>query len=222
MPTHEVLNQAPELGAYDLYLSDPVLPDAIAREGADWADDQLAELGRVVGQPDVREWGRLANANPPILHTHDQFGYRSDQIEFHPAWHSLMELSVRHGVHSLHREPEARPGSHVARAALMYLDSQMEQGHACPISMTSSVTATLRLQPEIAKELEPLLTSRQYDASFAPVADKTGILMGMGMTEKQGGSDVRANTTTAAPRVRRGRRSDLTHPFACLVQRVRQ
>ena len=199
MPTHEVLNQPPELGAYDVYRSDPVLPDAIAREGAAWADDQLAEHGRIVGQPDVREWGRLANTNLPILHTHDQFGYRSDQIEFHPAWHSLMELSVRNGVHSLHREPDARQGSHVARAALMYLDSQMEQGHGCPISMTSSVIATLRLQPEVAEELETLLTSRQYDASFAPAADKTGILLGMGLTEKQGGSDVRANTTTAEP-----------------------
>ncbi len=199
MPTHEVLNQPPELGAYDLYRTDPVLADAVNREGAGWAEEQLSEHGRAVGQLEVREWGRLANVNTPILHTHDQFGHRSDFIEFHPAWHSLMELSIRHGVHSLHREPDARTGSHVARAALMYLDSQMEQGHGCPISMTSSVTATLKAQPEIAKELEPLLLSRQYDSSFAPASDKTGILLGMGLTEKQGGSDVRANTTTASP-----------------------
>lgn len=199
MPTHEVTNQPPELGAYNVYESDPILPDAVSRHGAQWAGDQLSEFGSIVGGPDVREWSRLANENLPVLHTHDRFGHRSDTVEFHPSWHSLMELSVRHGVHSIHREPGARKGSHVTRAALMFIDGQMEQGHSCPISMTSSVTATLELQPDIVDELRPLLTSRHYDGSFAPIGEKTGILLGMGMTEKQGGSDVRANTTTAEP-----------------------
>ncbi len=199
MPTHEVTNQPSELDAYNLYESDPVLPEAVARHGAGWAGEQLSSFGAVVGTLEVREWGRLANENLPILHTHDRFGNRSDTVEFHPAWHSLMALSVRNGVHSIHREADARRGSHVARAALMFLDSQTEQGHGCPISMTSSVGATLQAQPEIVAELQTLLTSRQYDGSFAPMADKTGILLGMGMTEKQGGSDVRANTTLAEP-----------------------
>jgi putative acyl-CoA dehydrogenase len=199
MPTHEVTNQPPELDAYNLYESDPVLPGAIARHGAEWADEELTEFGKVVGGLEVREWGRLANENLPILHTHDRFGNRSDTVEFHPSWHALMGQSVRYGVHSLHREPGARQGSHVARAALMFLDSQMEQGHGCPISMTSSVAATLETQPDILDELLPSLTSRDYDGSFAPKTDKTGILLGMGMTEKQGGSDVRANTTVAEP-----------------------
>ncbi|GMQ93818.1 MAG: acyl-CoA dehydrogenase family protein [Acidimicrobiia bacterium] len=199
MPTHEVTNQPPELGAYNVYESDPVLPEAVARYGAGWAEEQLTEFGSVVGELEVREWSRLANENLPILHTHDRFGNRSDTVEFHPSWHALMELSVRNGVPSIHRETGARQGSHIARAALMFLDSQMEQGHGCPISMTSSVTATLKLQPDIINELQPLLTSRRYDRSFAPMADKTGILLGMGMTEKQGGSDVRANTTVAEP-----------------------
>ena len=197
MATHEVSNQPPPLGAYNLFSSDPILPSATERYGAGWAEDALERFGGAVGSLEVREWARLANEYIPILHTHDRYGHRSDTVEYHPSWHKLMSLSIEHGVHALHREQDAADGSHVARAALMYLDSQMEQGHGCPISMTSSVAATLETQPEIADELRPYLTSRVYDSSFAPVGDKTGILLGMGMTEKQGGSDVRSNTTTA-------------------------
>jgi hypothetical protein len=145
--THEVLNQPPELPEYDLYATDPILPEAVAREGAGWAEPRLSEFGVLAGTYEVREWGFQANRHGPVLHTHDRFGRRLDQVEFHPSWHSLMELSVRHGVHSLGFEDAGPEGSIVARTALMYLDSQMEQGHGCPISMTSSVLPALRNQP---------------------------------------------------------------------------
>jgi putative acyl-CoA dehydrogenase len=197
--THEVLNQPPELPEYDLYLADPILPGAVEREGAGWAADRLSDLGASVGTHEVREWGFQANRHGPVLHTHDRFGHRVDQVEFHPAWHSLMEMSVRHGVHSFAFEDGGPEGSFAARTALMYLDSQMEQGHGCPISMTSSVLPALRNQPEVAAAWEPRVLSRAYDPRFAPAGEKAGVLLGMGMTEKQGGSDVRSNTTRAVP-----------------------
>lgn len=199
MKTHEVLNQPPELPEYDLWSTDPVLADAVAREGGGWANEHLAGFGKRVGREDVRSWGFASNVNEPVLHSHDRFGHRIDNVEFHQSWHELMELSVSEGVHSLHHEGEARSGGHVARAALMYLDSQIEQGHGCPISMTSSVVPALRSNPDLSAQVQPLLTSRTYDTRFAPWWEKAGILMGMGMTEKQGGSDVRTNTTTAEP-----------------------
>lgn len=197
MRTHEVLNQPPPLPDLDLFATDPVLPGALDREGAGWAASELSAFGKLAGSLEVTEWGFLANQNPPVLHTHDRFGHRIDQVEFHPAWHSLMEMSVGAGVHS--RAYEVDEGGHVARAALMYIDSQVEQGHGCPISMTSSVLASLRVEPELASAWEPRILSRRYDPRFLPPADKDGVLMGMGLTEKQGGSDVRANTSVAEP-----------------------
>ncbi|MDH5373892.1 MAG: acyl-CoA dehydrogenase family protein, partial [Acidimicrobiia bacterium] len=143
------------------------------------------------------EWGFLANQYPPVLQTHDRFGHRVDQIEFHPAWHSLMDLSVAAGLHSL--AYEAPVGGHTARAALTFLAGQIEQGHGCPISMTSSVLASLRHAPDIAAEWEPRILSRMYDPRYLPAAEKNGVLTGMALTEKQGGSDVRANTSVAEP-----------------------
>ncbi len=198
MATHEVLNQPPELPEYDLWSTDPVLPDAVARHGAGWTTEHLSRFGKRVGRNDVRAWGVAANVYEPVLRTHDRFGHRIDQVEFHPAWHRLMDLAVSEGVHCFHRE-DGRDGGHVARAALMYLDGQMEQGHSCPISMTSSVLPALRANPELSETVEPLITSRTYDPTFRPWWEKPGILMGMGMTEKQGGSDVRTNTTVATP-----------------------
>ena len=148
--THEVLNQPPELPEYDLFRTDPVLPAAVDREGAGWASGMLAGFGERVGSAEVREWGFLANRYPPVLHTHDRFGHRIDQVEYHPAYHHLMGLAVSHGVHSLAWENGSPEGSHVARAALMYLDSQMEQGHGCPISMTYAVLPALRHEPDVA------------------------------------------------------------------------
>ena len=194
-PTHEVLNQPPPLEHYDLFSTDRVLGEALEREGAGWARERAQRVGVEAGG-DALVWGRLANANPPILRTHDRFGHRIDEVEFHPAWHELLRLSVHHELHALPwRDP--RPGAHAARAALFFVVSQAEAGHGCPISMTYSALPALRAQPELAAEWEPRIVSNRYDARVRPAAEKTGALIGMAMTEKQGGSDVRANTTRA-------------------------
>jgi len=187
-------NQPPPLASHDLYSGNRPLVEGLRRE-APWADDRVHEFGVALGGEPL-EWGRLANEHPPVLRTHDRFGNRIDEVEFHPAWHSLLRLSVEHGLHAL---PwcETRDGAHVARAALMLLAMQVEAGHGCPISMTFSSVAALRATPELAAEWEPLLTSLVYDPGLRRASEKAGVLCGMAMTEKQGGSDVRANTTSA-------------------------
>ncbi len=197
--THQVLNQVPPLTGYNLFLSDKTLVEAVRREGADWAAQQITELGQLLGTEEVQRWGFDANENRPVLHTHDRYGNRRDEVVFHPAWHNLMRTSVEHRLHSLPwiEKPEPRPGAQVARAALMMLASQNEAGHTCPISMTFSAVAALRAEPEVAQEWEPKILSSVYDPSFRPAQEKSGVLIGMAMTEKQGGSDVRANTTRA-------------------------
>ncbi|MHB8510650.1 MAG: isovaleryl-CoA dehydrogenase [Actinomycetota bacterium] len=195
--THEVFNQSAPLQDYNVFTSDRALVEALTREGAGWAHDRVAEVGKKAGTPEALEQGRLANVNPPILRTHDRFGNRIDQVEFHPAWHWLLEQSVGFGIHALPwREPKA--GAHVARAAMM-MAWQTDAGHGCPISMTYSAIPALRKQPELAAQWEPRFMSLQYDGRFAASTEKTGALCGMAMTEKQGGSDVRANTTRAVP-----------------------
>ena len=201
-PTHEVLNQAPPLEGYNLFGQDRALAEAVGREGAGWAEGRLQKLGELAGGEPLR-WGVQANANPPVLRTHDRYGHRIDEVEFHPAWHELMRVAVGHELHALPwREP--RPGAHVARAALFFVMGQVEAGHGCPISMTYSAVPALRAQPELAAEWEPRLTSTAYDPRMIPAAGKAGALCGMAMTEKQGGSDVRANTTRARAIVGRG------------------
>ena len=193
--THEVLNQPPPLEGYNLFTTDPALGAALERAGAGWARDRATTLGAHLGGAPL-EWGRLANVYGPVLRSFDRFGHRIDEIEFHPAWHDLMRTSVAHGLHALPwREP--RTGAHAARAALFFMMTQVEAGHLCPISMTYSGVPALRAQPELAAEWEPRLTSLAYDARTLPAAEKTGALCGMAMTEKQGGSDVRTNTTRA-------------------------
>src|SRR5438552_3464053 len=195
MPTHEVLNQPPPLQGYDLFAADRALAGGLGREGAGWAEERVRTLGRLAGGEALR-WGVQANANPPVLRTHDRYGHRVDEVEFHPAWHELLRLAVGHELHALPwRDP--RPGAHVARAALFYVMGQVEAGHGCPISMTYSAVPALRVQPDLAAEWEPRLASTEYDPRALPAAEKRGALCGMGMTEKQGGSDVRANTTGA-------------------------
>ncbi len=195
MPTHEVLNQPPPLRDYNPFDCDRALAEALAREGGGWAADRLRALGAVAGGEAI-DWGVQANANPPVLRTHDRYGHRIDEVEYHPAYHRLMEVAVGYGLHALPwREPRA--GAHVARAALFTVLAQAEAGHGCPISMTYSAVPALRVQPELAAEWEPRLTSTHYDRRSAPSAEKAGALCGMAMTEKQGGSDVRANTTRA-------------------------
>jgi putative acyl-CoA dehydrogenase len=189
-------NQVPPLTGYNLFLSDRTLVKAMDREGAAWASTQISELGRLLGTDEVQRWGFDANESTPVLHTHDRSGNRRDEVVFHPAWHQLMRTSVEYRLHS---QPwiEKRKGAHVARAALLMLTAQNEAGHTCPISMTFSAVAALRAEPDLAREWEPRILSSVYDPKFAPAAEKAGVLIGMGMTEKQGGSDVRANITRA-------------------------
>jgi putative acyl-CoA dehydrogenase len=197
MATHEVLNQPPALELYNLFDTDRGLLEGIRREGAAWAEERLRAFGDIVGREPLR-WGFAANENPPILRTHDRFGHRIDEVEFHPTYHQLLGLGVSHGLHSLPwRQP--RPGAHAARAALFYLLAQAEAGIGCPLSMTYSGVPALRAQPELAAEWEPRLTSSEYDPRLRPAPEKTGAMCGMAMTEKQGGSDVRANSTRARP-----------------------
>src|SRR3954468_11711356 len=194
-PTREVFNQPPPLEGYNLYLQNRPLMEAAHREGAGWAEERLITMGQEAGGEPI-EWGRLANENTPVLRTHDRYGNRIDEVEFHPAWHWLMELSVRHATHAL---PwiEERPGAHAARAAIMLTGSALESGHGCPISMTYAAIPALRKQPDVAAEWEPRLTSLTYDKRLIPSEQKPGAICGMAMTERQGGSDVRANTTFA-------------------------
>lgn len=193
--THEVKNQPTPLWPYNLYATDRALHEAVGREGAHWAHERLTRFGAVVGD-EAFERGIQANAYTPVHKSHDRYGYRVDDIEFHPAWHDLMRLSVENELHALPwRHPQA--GAHVARAALFFLMSQAEAGHGCPISMTYAVIPALRHQPDIAAVWEPRFTSPHYDPRQIPASQKSGAICGMAMTEKQGGSDVRANTTRA-------------------------
>ncbi|MFI5490045.1 MULTISPECIES: acyl-CoA dehydrogenase family protein [Micromonospora] len=196
MTTHEVSNQVPPLVGYDA-ADDPALLDGLEREGAGWAAAELHELGRLGGTEAAIEHGRLANDHPPVLRTHDRYGHRIDEVEFHPAWHELMRTAVGHGLHAAPWADE-RPGAHVARAAKFYT-WRPDAGHGCPISMTYAAVPALRHEPELAARYEPLLTATTYDFGLRAPLTKRGLLAGMSMTEKQGGSDVRANTTTARP-----------------------
>jgi len=190
-------NQAPPLEGYDLYGENRPLVEAVAREGAGWAGEALRGLGELLGGEPL-EWGRLANEHPPQLRTHDRFGNRIDEVEFHPAWHRLLGLGVEHALHAAPwREPRA--GVHVARAAGFLTLAQVEAGVCCPLSMTFASLATLREEPELYDEWKPALTSTVYHPGLRPVTEKAGALCGMSLTERQGGSDVRANETVARP-----------------------
>ncbi|MEZ5077013.1 MAG: acyl-CoA dehydrogenase family protein [Solirubrobacterales bacterium] len=194
--THEVYNQPPPLADYNVFEADRPLGEAVRREGAEWAVERIAAVGEFAGSEHAQILGRQANEFPPQLCTHDRYGNRVDTAEFHPAWHELMQVAVSHELHcSPWKDP--RPGAHVARGAAFMCMSQAEAGIGCPISMTYSVIPALRNQPELAAEWEPRFFSSTYDPANAPAAGKAGALAGMGMTEKQGGTDVRANTTVA-------------------------
>ncbi|MBW8482450.1 acyl-CoA dehydrogenase family protein [Actinomadura parmotrematis] len=196
MTTHDVLNQVPPLAGHDL-ADDAALLDGLAREGAGWAVPEVRELGVLAGTERAQEWGRLANEHPPVLRTHDRYGHRVDEVEFHPAWHELMDVAVTRGLHGA-PWADAREGAHVARAAKFY-SWRVDAGHGCPISMTYAAVPALRQSPELAAQYEPLLTRTEYDFGLRAPLTKNALLAGMSMTEKQGGSDVRANTTEAAP-----------------------
>ncbi len=196
--THEVINVGRELVDVDLYRQDAALVEAVRREGAAWADTALGAFGRLAGSADYLELGVQANQNPPVLDTHDRFGRRVDLVKFHPAYHRLMCSAIEHGLHA---SPwaEPRPGAHVARAAGYYLQNQVEAGHCCPITMTFASVPALQTTPALAAAWLPKVTARIYDPRNLPDAQKQGLTIGMAMTEKQGGSDVRANTTRAVP-----------------------
>jgi putative acyl-CoA dehydrogenase len=187
------------LEPYNLYTADPVLRRAVEREGAGGSDADLAEFGARVGSEEVYRWGFDANRFGPELVTHDRFGERVDEVRYHPSYHRLMELSVGAGIHASHYDGTPGDGAYVARTARMHLVSQVEVGHGCPTSMTGAVLSALREQPDLAAVWEPRIRTRSYDQRLIDPAAKTGSLLGMGLTEKQGGSDVRANTSVAVP-----------------------
>ncbi|HET7848145.1 MAG TPA: isovaleryl-CoA dehydrogenase [Pseudolabrys sp.] len=194
----DVSNQPPPLEPYNVFESDQALREAVEREGAGWAATELSALGATVGEPETIKAGFDANKYPPVLKTLDRYGHRLDEVEFHPAWHQLMTVALEAGLHS---SPWAEPrsGAHVARAAGTYLLNQIESGVYCPLAMTYGSVPTLRHAPEIAAEWLPRIFARRYDPRFRPAKEKTSALFGMGMTENQGGSDLRTNTTRAEP-----------------------
>ncbi len=196
--THDVTNQPPPLAGYDVAGADTALVEGVRREGAGWDEGGLHALGTLAGSDEAIAWGFEANRFTPELQTHDRFGNRLDEVTFHPSWHRLMEVAVSHGLHGAPwREP--REGAHVARYARFYVWSQVESGHGCPISMTYASVPVLRRRADLAALFEPALTSTEYEPGLRPLREKRGALCGMAMTEKQGGSDVRANTTRAEP-----------------------
>jgi len=196
--THTVVNQAPPLEDTNLFDTDRALCEGLAREGAGWAADRVRAYAEVMGSAEVLALGRDANRHAPELTAFDRFGHRIDEVAFHPAWHALMGLAMQHAVHALPwREP--RPGAHVARSAMHAILNQVEAGHACPITMTFACVPTLRAEKAVADEWEPRVLATRYDAQSRPAREKSAATIGMAMTEKQGGSDVRANTTRAHP-----------------------
>jgi putative acyl-CoA dehydrogenase len=196
--THEVFNQPVELVDYNLFDSDSALKESVRREGAEWAANALGAFGARAGSADYLELGALANKHPPELDTHERYGRRIDLVRFHPSYHALMRAAIEEGIHS---SPwtEPREGAHVARAARSYMQSQVEAGHGCPITMTFASVPCLKAEPDLAAAWLPKITARTYDPRNVPVEQKQGVTIGMAMTEKQGGSDVRANTTCAIP-----------------------
>jgi putative acyl-CoA dehydrogenase len=196
--THTVANQAPALEGVDVFASNLPLVEATQREGAGWVSERASELGKFVGGEPQQLWGRLANENKPVLKTHDRYGNRIDEVEFHPAWHKLMKMGVEHELHALPWR-SGQPAAHAARAALYMTAMQAEAGFCCPITMTFAVLPALRAQPELLEEWGPLVTATSYDPRLIPASEKGSAIAGMAMTEKQGGSDVKANTTIARP-----------------------
>ncbi len=196
--THEVMNQATPLTGHNAFTGDRLLTEIAAREKLDWAKPLLTEAGATVASAEVATLARDANRHLPELRSHDRFGHRVDQIAFHPAWHQLMALAVGQGTHALSWTAQ-QPGAHLARGLLSYLWNQGENGICCPLGMTYSAIPALRLQPELAALWEPFILSDRYDPTPAPMQRKTGGTVGMTLTEKQGGSDLRATQTVARP-----------------------
>ena len=196
--THEVTNQPPPLLPYDAYATDLPLRDALKQQGGAWADACLSDFGKCVGN-EMMALGFLANENKPAFKPYDRFGHRIDEVEFHPAYHRLMELGLQHGTANFSWRHADTAGAHVARAALMYLHTQADQGTSCPLTMTHAAIPVLRQSANLSASWLPRILSTEYDPRHVPAWEKNANTIGMGMTEKQGGSDVRANTTRADP-----------------------
>jgi len=194
----EVSNQPPPLEPYNLFESDAVLRAAVKRERAEWAHAELSALGATFGRPETIQLGFDANKYPPVLRTLDRYGHRIDEVEFHPAWHALLGIALKAGLHS---SPWAapKPGAHVARAAGTYMLNQVESGVYCPVAMTYGSVPAFQHAPGVAAEWLPKIFARDYDRRFRPAKEKTSALIGMGMTENQGGSDLRTNSTRGEP-----------------------
>jgi putative acyl-CoA dehydrogenase len=203
-PTHEVTNQVPELQGYNLFTTDVALSEGVRRERAEWHYDKLVYFGAELGRAEVMQLGELANRHLPELRTHDRVGHRIDVVDFHPSWHELLALLRRENLHAL---PWAQPraGAHVARAAAYFMHAQIEAGSLCPTTMTFASIPVLQNEPAPFAALQSKLFSCEHDARDLPLEQKQSILIGMGMTEKQGGSDVRSNTTIARPLNGQGR-----------------
>lgn len=198
MPTHDIRNQVADLCDYNLYSSDLALTEAVQREGAGWHDCTLRSQGEQLGRAEMMALADLANRHPPTLRTHDRNGHRIDVVDFHPAWHTLLEQLRRAGLHAL---PWMQPGdgAHAARAAGYYLHAQIEAGSLCPTTMTFAAIPVLQQETELFAALRTRLFAREYDGRDLPMMQKRSLLIGMGMTEKQGGSDVRSNASIAVP-----------------------
>jgi putative acyl-CoA dehydrogenase len=196
--THTVENIPPPLEGYNLFTSDAALGEAVSREGAGWAAQELTEFGQQVGLPDYIALGFQANENRPQFFSHNSEAERVDEVRYHPAYHRLMQISIENGLHSSHWT-DPGPGAQVARAAKFYLQSQIEAGHGCPITMTSAVIPALRHQAALCEQWAPKIMARTYEPANRSYVEKTGVTIGMAMTEKQGGSDVRSNSTKAHP-----------------------
>ncbi len=194
----EVFNQPPPLQNYNPFSCDAQLQESLRREGGGWAEARIQKFGDQMGTVDTLRLGEQANRNLPLLRTHDRFGNRIDEVEFHQAWHELMSIGVEGEHHSL-PWTESRSGAHVVRAALNMLRHQLDEGTSCPITMTFAVVPSLKLQPELADEWLPQVLSKEYDPRPIPASEKRGVLFGMALTERQGGSDVQSNTTRAIP-----------------------
>lgn len=201
MPTHEVTNQVPPYGGHDVFATDPVLTEGVARwvpeTARSEATTELTALGSLAGSERAERWADLAQRNTPRLVTHDKWGHRVDEVDFDPAWHELMSVAAGAGLTAVPWTQPQGSGAHVRRAAGFVTWSQVEPGHICPITMTNAAVPALRHSPELAARWESKLASREYDFGLREVQTKAGAIAGMGMTEKQGGSDVRANSTLA-------------------------
>jgi putative acyl-CoA dehydrogenase len=196
LATHAVTNQPPPIGDYNSYDTDPALREALRREGAGWAEKTVSGLGAVTGSERVRELGHLANRHVPELVVYDRYGHRIDEVSFHPAYHELMAMAISHRVPSIPWTAK-RTGGHVAHAAMQYLLTQAEAGICCPMAMAYAAVPPLRKHVDLAAEWEPRLLANKYDPRCLPASEKAGVTIGMAMTEKQGGSDLRTNTTRA-------------------------